>query len=218
LSAGSTRTRIVSCCLVRHTPSQSAPTLYCYVVSIEIRLTVVVANTSVKQAGFYPWKINVTDDAVKADREFVFRFRPHRDPKDYNNAGPMAPSRGFILRPNTSSSSTSSTTSAVSLTSTPISSPTQKSDVSTDTNKGTPIGAIVGGILVGVAGLALITIGLYVLRLSKRRKAQLNTDGAYNPPTQLAASNAHYGGYPGAGKPSELDATTARIEMGPGQR
>ncbi|KAF1952536.1 hypothetical protein CC80DRAFT_176470 [Byssothecium circinans] len=156
----------------------------------------ILANTSVKQAGFFPWKINVTEAAVKADSRFVLRFRPNRDPKDYNNAGPMAPSRGFLLQLGTSSSSSTSATPtptptssssslAVATSVSPSATPTATTLSNTTAEKSsTPVGAIVGGVVGAVAALALGVIAFLLWRRQNQTKDQ-------DQVAAVAGSNPH---------------------------
>jgi hypothetical protein len=136
------------------------------------------ANTTTKQAGFYPWKINVTEAAVENDDKFVLRFRPHRKPEDYNNAGPMAPSRGFYIKLASTSSSTtptptptptllSSSSPAAAATTTPTNTPAPEPE-----KKTSDIGAIIGGVVGGLAIVALCAIVWLLLRLLRRKKAK----------------------------------------------
>ncbi|KAF2642677.1 hypothetical protein P280DRAFT_468002 [Massarina eburnea CBS 473.64] len=141
----------------------------------------ILTNTSVKQAGFFPWKINVTDSVVKADNKFDLRFRPHRDPGGFNNGGPMAPSRGFLLQLAVLSSSRSSSpaptststmrllTASTSSLSTPTPTPTASASRE---KSSTPLGTILGGVLGAVAVIALIVIAFLMLRMSKKKKQQ----------------------------------------------
>lgn len=83
-------------------------------------------NATTTQPGTYPWTINVPRDTVAADCQFVFRFRPHRDPKDFSFDGPMSPSRGFNLRLSSISLSMSSVALVSTLKSTLTPTPTSK--------------------------------------------------------------------------------------------
>ncbi|KAF2678282.1 hypothetical protein K458DRAFT_423225 [Lentithecium fluviatile CBS 122367] len=189
-----------------------------------------IANTTTKQAGFYPWTINVTDAAVKDDDKFVLRFRPHRDPEDYNNAGPMAPSRGFYIKlastssspsptPTPTPSSTSST--VVSATTTPTSTPAPEPE-----KKSTNVGAIVGGVVGGLAVIALCVIAWLLMRLLRRRKAKVVE--AYEVAAPIVPYSDGYGAdkfaarieppkYPGSNITMELDGRELPVEAGSGQ-
>jgi hypothetical protein len=169
----------------------------------------------------------VTEAAVKDDDKFVLRFRPHRDPEDYNNAGPMAPSRGFYIKlaetsssatptPTPTQSSTSST--AVPATTTPTNTPAPEPE------KKSNVGAIVGGVVGGVAVIALIVIAWLLMRLLRKRKARAAEAYEVAAPTAPYSDTDKYVGgaasakYPGDTNMMELDGRELPVEAGSGHR
>lgn len=132
------------------------------------------------------WTIDIPPKTVQDNDKYVFRLVQARTKSDLNAAGAvaMSPSRGFVLKlPSTSSSvAVSASASRASSTTLPTSSASSNSGTTEkkeEVEKGTPVGAIVGGV---IGGVALVALGVVAFFLLKRRKNKVKNTEYHQPP------------------------------------
>ncbi|KAF2465808.1 uncharacterized protein BDR25DRAFT_345962 [Lindgomyces ingoldianus] len=163
-----------------------------------------LSNVTFDSSGSLDWKVNVSNDVVKTDPQFVLRFKPHSNPPLFTSTDNESPSRGFILLTGNeqSSSASSSATAPSTSTSTPSSTTAsaQSSSSTSEPNakKKTNVGAIAGGVLGGLVFIGLLcAVALLLLKLAKNKKN---------------ARDANRGGQEGYGG-AELEEGLPRREM-----